>query len=93
MNSITGLEKFSHLEDKIYRILEEHKALRQANENLTAELNLLRRQLAKMQEENDTLRLRLDRLHGDRDVMRMKVEAMLDAVSVFEVDAMEAFKK
>lgn len=93
MNSITGLEKFSHLEDKIYRILEEHKTLRQANENLTAELNVLRRQLGKMQEEYDALKLRLERLHSDRDVMRMKVEAMLDAVSVFEVDSMEALKK
>jgi hypothetical protein len=37
------LEKFSHLEDKIYRTIELTKTLRQEKESLEKELSLMRR--------------------------------------------------
>jgi len=38
MVAMNGLEKFSHLEDKIYRTIELTKALRQEKEDLEREL-------------------------------------------------------
>ena len=41
MVGLSGLEKFSHLEDKIYRTIELTKTLRQEKENLEKELSLI----------------------------------------------------
>jgi hypothetical protein len=43
MVGLSGLEKFSHLEDKIYRTIELTKSLRLEKENLEKELSLMRR--------------------------------------------------
>ena len=43
MVGLSGLEKFSHLEDKIYRTIELTKTLRQEKESLEKELSLARR--------------------------------------------------
>ena len=43
MVGLSGLEKFSHLEDKIYRTIELTKTLRQEKESLEKELSLMRR--------------------------------------------------
>ncbi len=43
MVALSGLEKFSHLEDKIYRTIELTKTLRQEKESLEKELSLMRR--------------------------------------------------
>ena len=43
MVGLTGLEKFSHLEDKIYRTIELTKTLRQEKEGLERELASVRR--------------------------------------------------
>ena len=42
MVALTGLEKFSHLEDKIYRTIELTKTLRQEKEELERQLANLR---------------------------------------------------
>ncbi len=45
MVGLSGLEKFSHLEDKIYRTIELTKTLRQEKENLEKELSLIHRDM------------------------------------------------
>ena len=45
MVGLSGLEKFSHLEDKIYRTIELTKTLRQEKENLEKELALIHRDM------------------------------------------------
>ena len=45
MVGLSGLEKFSHLEDKIYRTIELTKTLRQENEGLQKDLALMRRDM------------------------------------------------
>ena len=45
MVGLSGLEKFSHLEDKIYRTIELTKTLRQEKENLEKELALMHRDM------------------------------------------------
>jgi FtsZ-binding cell division protein ZapB len=85
--SVPGLEKFSHLEDKIYRTVELCKTLKQENEALTEQTHELRRELRASQAEKERLETQVERLLADRDAMRLKVEAMLDAIAVLEMEA------
>lgn len=82
-----GLEKFSHLEDKIYRTVELYKVLRQEKEQRERELDGARRELEMLAVEREQLLDKVARLQADRDKMRLKVEAMLDAVAVLEMEA------
>ena len=85
--SVPGLEKFSHLEDKIYRTVELCKTLKQENETLTDQVNELRRETRAGYSERERLETQVERLLADRDAMRLKVEAMLDAIAVLEMEA------
>ena len=49
MVSLSGLEKFSHLEDKIYRTIELTKSLRQEKETLEQEIGQIRRDIGRAQ--------------------------------------------
>lgn len=82
-----GLEKFSHLEDKIYRTVELCKALKQEKEQRERELAATRRELETLTIEKEQLVGKVAQLQADRDKMRLKVEAMLDAVAVLEMEA------
>src|SRR3954468_18020649 len=65
MAATNGLEKFSHLEDKIYRTIELTKALRQENDDLERQLATAR------QGGNDPeLTVKLDKLLAQRDEIR-----------------------
>ncbi len=91
--SVSGLEKFSHLEDKIYRTVELCKSLKQENEALTEQLNELRREVRSSYAEKERLETQVERLLADRDAMRLKVEAMLDAIAVLEMEAEMSAKR
>ena len=93
MVGLTGLEKFSHLEDKIYRTIELTKALRQEKEVLEREVASVRRELGGLVEERERLAAQVERLLAERDTIRMKVEAMLDAIAVLDPEAAEAMRK
>ena len=84
---VAGLEKFSHLEDKIYRTVELCKTLRQEKEGLERDSAAMRRELNSLQVEKERLETQLERLLADRDAMRLKVEAMLDAIAVLKMEA------
>lgn len=86
MVGLSGLEKFSHLEDKIYRTIELTKALRQEKETLEREVGNIRRELSGLTGEKERLEGQVERLLGERDTIRAKVEAMLDAISVLEIE-------
>ncbi len=93
MVGLTGLEKFSHLEDKIYRTIELTKALRQEKEALEREVTQSRRELSSLLAEKDRLETQVERLLAERDTIRAKVEAMLDAIAVLEPEVAEAARK
>jgi chromosome segregation ATPase len=93
MVGLTGLEKFSHLEDKIYRTIELTKALRQEKENLERELASLRREMGNLLSEKERLEAQVERLLAERDTIRMKVEAMLDAISVLDPEIVEQVRR
>lgn len=93
MVGLSGLEKFSHLEDKIYRTIELTKTLRQEKENLEKELSLMRRGKG-MPVNGETARLeqQVEQLLAERDMIRMKVEAMLDAVAALDPEMAEELR-
>ena len=93
MVGLTGLEKFSHLEDKIYRTIELTKTLRQEKESLERDVAATRRELSNLIDEKDRLESQVERLLSERDMIRMKVEAMLDAIAVLDPEMAEAVRK
>jgi chromosome segregation ATPase len=87
VSGIYGLEKFSHLEDKIYRTIEQFKRERQERETLEREVVNLRREMTRATDDKQRLEEQVERLLTERDAIKQKVEGMLDAISVLEVEA------
>jgi chromosome segregation ATPase len=87
VSGIYGLEKFSHLEDKIYRTIERFKRERQERETLEREVAKLRRELTRATDDKQRLEEQVERLLTERDAIKQKVEGMLEAISVLEVEA------
>ncbi|HET6975631.1 MAG TPA: hypothetical protein VFI24_04870 [Pyrinomonadaceae bacterium] len=92
MVGLSGLEKFSHLEDKIYRTIELTKTLRQEKENLEKELALIHRDMGNVLNEKERLENQVEKLLAERETIRMKVEAMLDAVAALDPEMVEELK-
>ena len=92
MVGLSGLEKFSHLEDKIYRTIELTKTLRQEKESLEKELSLMRRGKGSSNGETERLERQVEQLLAERDMIRMKVEAMLDAVAALDPEMAEELR-
>lgn len=90
MNGLTGMEKFSHLEDKIYLTIEFAKKMREERDRLESEINSLRRQATEAAAERDSAEAKLAILLSERDSIQLKVEAMLDAITLIDTDAAEA---
>ena len=86
MAASNGLEKFSHLEDKIYRTIELTKALRQEKEDLERRLATARsgssRELAEQ----------IDHLKAEREAIREKVQKMLEAIAAADPEIAEAIR-
>ncbi len=97
MVGLSGLEKFSHLEDKIYRTIELTKSLRQEKESLEKELSLMRRNRGgvphdQQRLEQQRLEQQVEALLAERDIIRAKVEAMLDAVAALDPEMAEELR-
>ena len=92
MSGMYGLEKFSHLEDKIYRTIEQFKREREERLTLEQEMLSLRHDLSRAVAENERLESQVERLLGERDAIKHKVEAMLEAIAVLEPELVEAAK-
>ena len=90
MNALTGMEKFSHLEDKIYLTIEYAKKMREEKERLEQEAVELRTTAAKATEEKEALESKLAQLMSERDSIQLKIEAMLEAITLIEPDVAEA---
>lgn len=92
MAGLSGLEKFSHLEDKIYRTIELTKSLRGDKEGLEREVAATRRELGSLLDEKERLEGQVERLLSERDTIRAKVEAMLDAIAVLDPESVEQIR-
>ena len=90
MNGLSGMEKFSHLEDKIYLTIEFAKKMREEKEKLEGEIQALRQEVGGLVEEKTRLEEKVEDLLSERDAIQLKVEAMLDAMTIIEPDVAEA---
>jgi len=86
MAATNGLEKFSHLEDKIYRTIELTKALRQEKDDLERQLASARHAGGNRED----LTAQVEHLLGEREAVRAKVQAMLDAIAAADPEVLEA---
>ena len=89
MAATNGLEKFSHLEDKIYRTIEVTKALRQEKDDLERQLASARNVAGGKED----LAARIEHLMAEREAIRSKVQGMLDAVAAADPEIMEAIRQ
>ncbi|MFN2501550.1 MAG: hypothetical protein ABR530_06020 [Pyrinomonadaceae bacterium] len=90
MNALTGMEKFSHLEDKIYLTIEFAKKMRDEKLRLESEADALRRDAETAIIEKRAIEEKLTALLSERDSIQLKVEAMLDAITMIDSDVADA---
>jgi len=90
MNGLAGMEKFSHLEDKIYLTIELAKKLREEKDRVENELTALRREFAMVSGEKERLEEKVGTLMTERDAIQLKVEAMLEAMTIIDSEVAEA---
>jgi FtsZ-binding cell division protein ZapB len=88
MVALDGLEKFSHLEDKIYRTIELAKTLRQEKDDLERQLATVRNLGGNKQE----LVTQVERLLAEREAIRSRVQRVLDAVIAADPEIAEALR-
>jgi FtsZ-binding cell division protein ZapB len=88
MVALNGLEKFSHLEDKIYRTIELTKTLRQEKEELERKLAMARN----ISGDKHELIQQIEQLMEEREAIRLKVQAMLEAVAAADPEIAEAIR-
>jgi FtsZ-binding cell division protein ZapB len=86
MAATNGLEKFSHLEDKIYRTIELTKALRQEKDDLERQLATARNSSGN----NEELVGQVEHLLAEREAVRNKVQSMLDTIAAADPEVVEA---
>jgi chromosome segregation ATPase len=84
--ALNGLEKFSHLEDKIYRTIELTKTLRQEKDDLERQLATVRHLGGDKQE----LIVQIEQLMAEREAIRVKVQHLLDTVAAADPEIAEA---
>jgi hypothetical protein len=88
MVALNGLEKFSHLEDKIYRTIELTKTLRQEKEELERQLATFRN----LGGDENQLVAHVERLTAERELIRTKVRKILDAIAAADPEIAEAIR-
>lgn len=93
MNALTGMEKFSHLEDKIYLTIEFAKKMREEKEHFEREAASLRKTASDAVAEKSELEDKIAVLLSERDSIQLKVEAMLDAMTIIDADVAAAVGK
>jgi FtsZ-binding cell division protein ZapB len=88
MVALNGLEKFSHLEDKIYRTIELAKTLRQEKDELERQLATVRG----LGGDKQQLIAQIERLLAEREAVRTRIQAMLETVVAADPELAEAIR-
>jgi chromosome segregation ATPase len=81
----TGLERFGHLEDKLFRVVEAFKAIRKENDTLRGETQKLKGELQVLQEKEISFNDNLAHLQKEREELRERVEKALNLLATLEV--------
>ena len=80
----TGLERFSHLEDKIHRVVEAFKAIRKENESLKVESGRLKAEAEALRARDESVNTSLAALQKEREELRERVEKALGLLASVE---------
>lgn len=83
-SELTGLERFAQVEDKIFRLVEEFKAVRKDNDILRAENMQLKEQLGALQNTESTVKDSLSKYQQEREELRERVEKALNLLSAVD---------
>lgn len=81
----TGLERFSHLEDKLLRVVEGFKAVRKENETLRAENDKLKIEMEALRQNESSHNENLAHLQQEREELRERVEKALGLLATLEI--------
>jgi predicted nucleic acid-binding Zn-ribbon protein len=73
-----GLEKFTELENKIYRVIELFKAVKLQKESLEKDVLRTKAQLEQMTSDNDRMKLEIQDFKKEKQLVKEKVEGILD---------------
>lgn len=88
----TGLDSFSHLEDKIYRIIEQHKTIKQQRDQMESQLTDIQAEVTLLREDNERLTQQVDQLIAERNDIKGKIEGMLAAIAIIDPEIAEAMQ-
>ena len=80
----SGLERFSHLEDKIFRLVEEFKAVRKENETLREENQKLKEEIGEFQGNKSKAQDDLAQFLKEREELKERVEKALTLLASLE---------
>ncbi len=80
----SGLERFGHLEDKIFRMVEEFKAVRKDNETLRTENLQLKEQIGALRKDESAAQDNLVQFQKEREELRERVEKALALLASLE---------
>jgi len=81
----TGLERFSHLEDKLLRLVEGFKAVRKENETLRSENQKLKTDMELLKQTESTYSKSVAHLHKEREELRERVEKALSLLATLDI--------
>ncbi len=82
---LTGLERFSHLEDKIFRVVEAFKTIRKENESLQSENQKLKTDIEALRHNEAGFNQNIAQLQKEREALRERVEKALGLLATLEV--------
>jgi hypothetical protein len=72
-----GLEKFTDLENKVYRVIELFRAVKLQKESLEKDVLRIKSQLDQILAENDRLKTEMLEYKQEKDLVKDKLEAIL----------------
>ena len=73
-----GLEKFTELENKVYRVIELFKAIKLQKESLEKDVLKMKSQLDQVATENNHLKLEIQEFKKEKDLVKERVETILN---------------
>jgi hypothetical protein len=72
-----ALDKFTELENKVYRIIELFRALKMQKESLEKDILKIKSQIEQMAAENERLKAEMLEHKKEKDLVKEKVESIL----------------
>ena len=72
-----ALDKFTELENKVFRVVELFRAVKLQKESLEKDVLKIKSQLEQAQTENDRLKAEIQENRKEKDLVRDKVETIL----------------